>query len=453
MNLKKLLLLFLCFAVIFPLVIPNALAETSPPIAQGKTKKHTYIYWGKDEAFPTIASLSSGEIIDIYEYDSKWVLTKHKTWVTYNGETSIREFYGYVKRADIVCEPPLKGEKSQNAETGPGKRKGRPPKKIQPEAPTETPPEEETPQPDEPTPPIPIEDLMEYDWIIRTPGVCSQTIDFGDGAKFKAQFSLMAIKFGGYTASSLPVFNDGHHNPYVGYVSFSLNQSMQELVDEMGLDIFKGTGGISIESFNSDARFHIDSQTDNGTKAIITINTLATSTLNPQIMDEYWGLVVGGELFQSTQVMPLDIKLEPSGSGYRMVLLNMRPGGGDLKFPAMLEKFPLSDIDKAERERIQKEKDEEARRKAREAQKKALEELKKKLDEEFEDESNFPTEEGKVKIDNWPKVVPLVPEVDKSTDWPKVVPLVPEDDNKGKIKVVPLTGGGTSEEVEFFPGD
>lgn len=435
-NHKKLLLLIICFAVVFPLAIPNALAETSPPIAQGKIKRHTYIYWGKDEAFPTIAWLNSGEMIDIYEYDSKWVLTKHQTWVTYNGETTIREFYGYVKRADVVCEPPLKGEKSPKAETGPGKRKGRPPRKRQPGDPPETPPEEETPQPEDPTPPITTEDLMEYDWIIRTPGVCKQTIDLGDGAKFKAQFSLMAIKFGGYTASSLPVFNDGNHNPYVGYASFSLNQSMGELVDELDLDFLTGTGGISIESFNSDARFHIDSQTDNGTKTIITIDMLATSTLNPQIMDEFWGLIVGGEMYQSTQVMPLDIKLEPSGSGYRMVLINMRPGGGDLKFPAMLEKFPLSDIDKAERDRLKKEKDEEARRKARELQKKALEDLKKKLKEEFEDESSFPDEEGEVKTD----------------DLPKVVPLVPKDDND-KVSVAPLTGGGTSEEVDFFPGD
>jgi hypothetical protein len=464
LNFKKLLVLIICFAVVFTTHIPHALAETSPPIAQGKTKKYTYIYWGKSEAYPTIVSLSSGEAIDIYEYDSEWVMTKYKTWVTYNGRHTIQEFYGYVMRKDVICNPPLKGEKSKKAETGPGKRKGRPPKRKKPgdtSTPGETTPEEATPQPDKPDPPITIEDLMEYDWIIRTPGVCKQIINLGDGVKFKAQFSLMAMKFGGYTASSLPVFNDGKHNSYVGYASFSLDQKMKDVLDEKNLDFLEGLGGISIDSYNSDARFYLDSQTDDGTKAIITINMIATSALNPQIIDEYMGITVGGDMFEMTQNMPLDIRIEPSGSGYQMVLLNMKPGGGDLKFPAMLEKFPLSDIDKAERERAKKEKEEEALRRAKELQKKAIEDWKKELREKFDDESDDPTKEGEVKTDDSITIAPLVPpeDGDSSSDRPAVVPLVPSedgdnsDDSSVVVSVAPLTGGGTSEEVDYFPDE
>ncbi len=256
--------------------------------------------------------------------------------------------------------------------------------------------EPDTTEPATPVPSIPVEDLMEYDWIIRTPGVCEQVFVFEGGVKFTAQFSLMAIKFGGYTGSSLPVYNDGDHNPYVGYVSFSLKQSMKGITNQIGIEHLQGTGGISLDAFNSDARFYVDSPADDGTRTIITIETLSNAVVDPTIHDYYQDLVVGVEFLNTSMPMPLDIRIEPAGEGYQLVLLNMKPGGGDIRFPAMLEKIPLSDIDKAERERIKKEQDEEALRKARELQKKVLEDWKKELSEKLENESDDPSREGDV---------------------------------------------------------
>lgn len=164
----------------------------------------------------------------------------------------------------------------------------------------------------------------------------------------------MAIKFGGYTGSSLPVYNDGDHNPYVGYVSFSLKQSMKGITNQIGIEHLQGTGGISLDAFNSDARFYVDSPADDGTRTIITIETLSNAVVDPTIHDYYQDLVVGVEFLNTSMPMPLDIRIEPAGEGYQLVLLNMKPGGGDIRFPAMLEKIPLSDIDKAERERIKR---------------------------------------------------------------------------------------------------
>lgn len=466
MKTRKLLLFVLIIALAFTVHIPSSMAEATPPIAQGVTKKPVYVYWGKSEAYPIIGLLGANEEIDIYEYDKTWVLTKYESWVTYNGTTVANGFYGYLKRKDVTCDPPLEGDQSDKADTGPGKRKKRPPKRNNPgvsvsPAPTTA----GTPVPASPNPTATVEDLMEYDWLIRTPGVCSQTIDVGDNMKYKAQFSLMAFKFGGYSASSLPVFNDGNHNDYCGYCSFNLEQKTQDVLNDHNLSFLQGLGGVSIDAFTNNGRFFIDSQTDNGTRAIFTLNMMATSTINPQINDEYMGISVGGEMFNSTQMQPLDMRLEPSAGGYQLVLLNMKPGGGDLKFPAMLEKFPLSDIDKAERERLKKEGEERMRQQSKELLDKILEDWRNRLKTKFDDESNLPKEDGEVATEEDPPVVPSDPSDNDTAPGKDQAPVpngsadsedVPPEEGAtsgGSHTLAPLTGGGTSENVDFFPGD
>ena len=192
---------------------------------------------------------------------------------------------------------------------------------------------------------------------------------------------------------------------------------------------------------------------------------MAPSTINPQINDEYMGISVGGEIFNSTQMQPLDMRLEPSAGGYQLVLLNMKPGGGDLKFPAMLEKFPLSDIDKAERERLKKEGEERMRQQSKELLDKILEDWRNRLKTKFDDESNLPKEDGEVATEEDPPVVPSDPSDNDTAPGKDQAPVpngsadsedVPPEEGAtsgGSHTLAPLTGGGTSENVDFFPGD
>ncbi len=449
MKTKRILSLITCIMLSFVLCLPSSLAEdtgTSPPIAKGKMKTASKVYWGKNEIFPTIGTLYMNEEIDIYEYDKDWVLTLYDTYITYNNSTVSHSFYGYVKREDVLCEPPLKGEKSKKAETGPGKRKGKKPKKPSPGgSATPEPTGDATTKPDEPeSSETATEDLMEYDWIIRTPGVCQLTVDLGEGMRYVCRFGLYAMKFGGYSASSLPVYNDGVSNPYVGYVSLSMKQKMQDMLDGSNLDFLKGFGGTSIDAVNHNARFKIDSQADNGTNTIISIMTNTTSVLDPKIIDDNMNIEAGGEMFRDERVAPLDLKLVGSGGEYKLLVLNMRPGGGDLSFPSMLEKFPLDDITKAERERKQKELQEEQRRKAKEEQEKALKEWEEKMKEGMEKELD---EESKKGEETEIEIVPLEP-----INTPEIVPLEPINTPE-IVSLTPLTTGGTPEEPDFFPGE
>ncbi len=299
---------------------------------------------------------------------------------------------------------------------------------------------------------------MEYDWIIRTPGVC-QTVVMIDGFKYVCRFNLMAMKFGGYTPSSEAVYNDGIQNPYVGYVTLTIKNNISEFVAENNLEHMYGSGGLDIDAYNHNARFSIFSQKDEAISALISINCYAHVVLDPLFYNEY--LRAGGELYNDTVVKPLDIKLVPSGSSYEFVVLNMRPGGGDLRFPAMLEKVPLDDITKAERERLKKEQDAERQRKAREEQEKALKKQKAEAEKGMDDELG---KEGKNGERTDPNVAPGAPDDDdidlapldpnkENESEPELAPLVPSPTPEIELApLTPVTGGGTSEEVEFFPG-
>lgn len=465
MKLKKFLSTTLCLLTVFALAVTGVetvKAEASDPIATGKMKNVSNVYFGKSESFPTIGLVGLNQEIDIYEYDKNWVLTKCETSITQGTHTYGHSFYGYVKRSDVLFDPPLEGDESSKADTGPGKRKKKPPKRPGDTAP----PAQEEPdatKSDEGQKPeseeVKTEDMSEYDWIVRTPGVCQMTVDMGDGAKFVCRFSLYAMKFGGYTASSLPVFNDGDKNPYVGYVSFSMKQNMQDFLGANNLGFLEGLGDVDIQAYNNNARFSIDSQTDSGTNAIISIMTNRISILNPQINDNKMGIKIGGEVFRDQSTAPLDMKLIGDGGGYKIALLHMKPGGGDLIFPAMLEKFPLSDIEKAERKRLEEEmtekQREEQRARAKEEQERAMEEWRKRINEGMEEELDKESQEGEesMTFDLPPLVDPAgggttTPTSESTTD--ERIPLAPLVDPPFP-PLVPLTGGGTPEEVGFFP--
>jgi len=483
-RLKKLVIALICITLVLSAYTPGSSADTYGPITTGEVKRAANVYWGKGEYFPVIGELQAGEVIDIYEYDSDWVLTRYAAAITYGGETGLYEFYGYVKRSDVDFDTPLmQSTQIDTGRTKPGKRQENPSplpgvsgRKSSKGNETEPRGSDSPEEPENPNPAIPVEDLTEYDWIIRTPGACKKDFYFEEGqVRFTVQFDMMVIKFGGYTASSLPVYNDGNHNPYVGYVSFSMKQDMAETISYVGIEHLQGSGGIDLNAFNGDARFFIDSPADDGTRAIFTIDTIAAGTVDPTVRDYDMGIEIGGELFNSSMKMPLDIRLEPSGEGYRLVVLNMKPGGGNVDFPAMLEKIPLSDIEKAERERIQKEKNEELLRKAQELWRKVKKSIQDDLREELENESGDSGQGGSNQSGgteppgDYPSIPPLVPRNDGGSggsgadDYPSVAPLVPRNDGGSEgsgaddyPSVAPLvpgprTGGGTNEEPDFFP--
>jgi len=455
MRQKKYLNAILCLFTALALTMTGVIADkdkASSPVAKGKMRTVSYVYSGKGEGFPVMGLLGSDQEIDIYEYDKKWVLTKCDTYVSQGNHTYGHSFYGYVLRKQVLCEPPLEGDESPKADTGPGKRKRKAPRKPGvpvtpvPNEPGPTKPEEaQKPEPTE----IPTEELAEYDWIIRTPGVCQTTVDMGEGAKFVCRFAFYAMKFGGYTSSSLPIYNDGGMNPYVGYISFCMKQNMQEYLGKNNLGFLEGLGGVSIEAYNNNARFNIDSQADNGTGSIISIITNRNAVLNPQINDKNMGIKLGGDMFRDQSSAPLDIKLVGTEGSYEVALLNMKPGGGDLSFPIMLEKFPLDDIVKAERERLEKEleekQQEEQRQKAREEQEKAVEEWRRKINEDMEEPLEGEEGDGSG--------------IGPGEDQAELAPLVPEQSNESggigtgdnQIELAPLTEGGAGEEAAFFP--
>lgn len=489
LEIKKLVIALICITLALTAYPTGSLADTTEPVTRGKVKRTTNVYWGKGEAFPVLGTLRAGSEMDIYEYDDDWVFTRYETAITCQGETDLYEFYGYVKRSDVDLDTSLmQSTQIDTGRTRPGKRQGNPPplpgasgRKSSKGNETEPPGSDSPEEPENPKPTIPVEDLTEYDWIIRTPGACKKDFYFEEGqVRFRVQFDMMVIKFGGYTASSLPVYNDGDHNPYVGYVSYSIKQSMGEAISHVGIEHLQGFGGIDLNAFNGDARFFIDSPADDGTRAIFTIDTIATGTVDPTIRDYYMGIEIGGELFSSSMKMPLDIRLEPSGEGYRLVVLNMKPGGGDVDFPAMLEKIPLSDIEKAERERIQKERNDELRRKANELWRKVKKSIQDDLREELENDSGDTGQGGDIPVgnnqsggteppDDYPSIPPLVPREDGGSsgsgtdDYPSVAPLVPREDggsggsgaddypSVAPLVPGPRTGGGTYEEPDFFP--
>jgi len=390
--------------------------DPTPPIAKGTINKVTNIYWGKGELFPVLGLVGPGKVLDVYEYDKTWVLVLYDTYITVGYSTQAHSFYGYVKRTDITCEPELEGDKSASANTGPGKRKGKKPKPkptTEPDtSPGTSPSATATPTPS-PTE-KPEENDEEMDWIIRTPGMCKISVNAGDGIIFKVSFALMAQKFGGYAASSDPVYNNNVHNPYAATGFFSMVTTMQDMLENMGVSGFlSGSGGISIIAEAPGSKFYIDTGSDDFALVNFTINMNANANANPKITGETGSGDVRGEVsMTSNSSMPLPVQLIKAGSGYKFILKGMRPGGGDLEFPAVLEKT-FHDPNREAKEA-------DARRKrAEELRKKLLEKMKKQIQEEWK-ENETAAEGEKSSTD------PLTVTGDNGEEIP-LAPLEPDD--------------------------
>lgn len=390
-------------------ILPPALGEASPPISSGTVNKTTNIYWGKGEQFPILATVYAGAKLDAYEYDANWVLVLYKTYVTYMGKYTEQSFYGYIRRSDIDCEPPLEGEASPKADTGPGKKKGKRPKPLpnkQPAEPTPGP----TKAPEGTKEPMPTVEQMEeeFDWIIRTNGLQTQEVK-ADGMTISCSFSLMAQKAGGTAASSDPAFNHGMHTPYAATAFYSMKLATQKALEELGLSMLTGTGGIDISMKASGAAFFLDTGAENF--------ALVSFTL-PMQTDGSFGVSVSGEMGSGTIKgdtgttslsggSSLSIQLRKSGGGYKFVLVGLKPGGGNLEFPAVLEKT-FADPDRFDKEAAAAD----ARRKKAEAERdKWLEDMKKKAEEAAD--ATEPTQDP---------LAPLVP-----TEEP-LAPLTPTED-------------------------
>lgn len=340
---KKLIAFVAALVLVLPAALSGAaLASAMPasaPIAKGTINKVTYLYWGKSEVYPTLALVGPGEKFDVYEYDKNWVMVLYDTTVSQNGVVKDQSFYCYVKRADITCDPKLTGDSSPAADTGPGKRPGKKPAPsaspgATAEATAETSPETTAEATEEPA--STVEQQDEYDWIIRTPGLCNVTVHVQD-MDFTCSFALMAQKIGGTAPSSDPAYNHNMHSPYAAIACFGMVASTQNLVSNIGMSQYwSGSGGIEVVGQANAASFYIDTTSDDFALVNFTINLDATATLDPKITDGK--ITVDAGTTTVNQTFPLPVQLKKMGAGYKFVLPGMKPGGGDLEFPAVLEK-------------------------------------------------------------------------------------------------------------------
>lgn len=431
---KRLIALCIIVLMIFQLSLVTASAgedEATPPIARGTINKVTNIYWGKGVMFPVLGLVGPGRELDVYEYDKTWVLVLYETYITVGYSLQAHSFYGYVKRTDITCDPELEGDKSPPANTGPGKRKGKKPKAKPPEQSDDS---SDNP-PDNTTAPTtstaqetePPEDDEELDWIIRTPGMCKITVSNSDGFVFKVSFALMAQKFGGYAASSDPIYNNNKRNPYAATAFFSVVADMQDMLESMGVSgLLSGSGGATIIAEAPGARFYIDTGSDDFALVNFTINMNATSTANPKVTGDTGGGDVTGEVsMTANSSISLPVQLTKSGSGYMFILKGMKPGGGDLEFPAVLEK--------AFHDPNREAKEADARReRAEELRKKVLKEMKEQTQKEWSENEDAgegeksSTEPLTVTGDNGEEI-PLAPLLPSEED--PLAPLVPSEDD------------------------
>lgn len=413
---------------------PAAKRPNSDPIAEGTINKVTYIYWGKGEMFPVLALVGPGKKLDVYEYDKNWVMVLYDTWVSQGYSGSAQSFYGYVKRADITCDPELTGDESAKADTGPGKRKGKKPK-PQPTAGASaepTAPQESAGESAEPEPTVETVDDEEYDWIIRTPGMCNVTIQYQQ-ATITCSFALMAQKAGGTAPSSDPAFNHGMHTPYAAMGAYSMVAPMQSIIENMGeaSQFLQGSGGVEIIAQTAGAQFFLDTGAMDPALVNFTINMDAVATLNPKVTD---GNITGQ--YEQTINMPytLPVQLKKAGGGYKFVLVGMKPGGGNLEFPAVLEKA-FADPDRWDKEAKNADK---RREEAEKLRKKMLEKLKKQMQDEYKKQ-----QEDKTKADS-ESTDPMTVPGENGEDIP-LAPLVTEDPLAPLVTVEPLATLGTVE--------
>jgi hypothetical protein len=371
---KKAMVLILAFFIMSGIPLP-ALCEATPPISSGTVNKTTIIYWGKGEQFPILATVNAGEKLDVYEYDANWVLVLYKTYVTSGGEFSEHSFYGYIKRSDITCDPPLSGDASARADTGPGKKKGKRPKPIatsQPAEPTPAPTKAptQTEQPD-----VTVEPMEEFDWIIRTEGLQVKDTRGYSNILVTCSFSLMAQKAGGSAASSDPAFNGGMHVPYAAMAFLSLKWSAQETLTDFGVNDVTGTGGLDMNLQASGVAFYLDTGVEDF--ALVGFSLPMRGSIGGAV-------TVTGEAGSAHREVPVEtlnvsinIQLKKSGAGYQLALSGLPAGVNGVEFPAILEKT-FADPDRFDKEAAEAD----ARRKKAEAERdKWLEEQKQKAEE------------------------------------------------------------------------
>lgn len=473
---KKLLVLILSVFLILQ-SIPIIASEDqykdsaySDPISAGTINTVTYVRWGRSELFAAMGLVGPGTKMDVYEYDKEWVMVLYDTYIQQGYTTYAHSFYGFVKRSDITCDPELEGDKSAKAETGPGKRKGKKPKtpkktKESAEDETTLPEDTKSEEPEdeedvkdasenEPDSTVEISD-EEYDWIIRTPGMCNVTIPFKE-AIFTCSFALMAQKAGGLGPSSDPAFNHGMHTPYAATAFFGMVAPMQDMLDNMGAGGFlSGSGGIKITGQAGGSTFYIDTASLDPALVNFSVKLMATSTLDPKITDG--NITTNIAPISTTQEFPLPVQLKKTGKGYKFILPGMKPGGGDLEFPAVLEKT-FSDPDKWEK--AAKEADrrrKEAERRRKEMQKQMEQQMKEELAQKEKEKDQNPSEKTDLLTDengNPIPLAPLVPSEDTDTtgnsgsdsDDIDLAPLVPAEDT-GKSG----SSGGDSDDIDLAP--
>ncbi len=371
--------------------------EPSPPISSGKVNKFTNIYWGKGEQFPVLAEVYPPEALDVYEYDKTWVLVTYDMMVkTWNDIENV-SFYGYIKRSDITCDPELMGDESaEKAVTSSGKRKGKKPKtntsSASPGATTE--PKETPAASEEPKPTIPVEELEEFDWIIRTDGIQHKTVEY-DMNKIRYSFSLMAQKFGGVAASSDPLFNNNVHNPYAAIGFFSMEADMQDVIENMGLaTLWEGSGGVNITGKAPCTKIYLDTKSDDPSLVNfeMNLNFVSQGEFDPKAFSLDNNYKVATEGSSTSSNMPLKMQLKKSGGGYKLIIVGILPDGSNLEVPAILEKA-MNDPDKYDKEA----KDADDRRKAAEAE--YDEYIKAKMQEKLDAQKQQEAEEAAAKAE------------------------------------------------------
>ena len=407
-----------------------ALGEATPPLSSGIVNKFSTIYWGKGEQFPVLATVSAGTRLDVYEYDAVWVLVLYKTYKNYQGQFSEQSFYGYLKRADIDCEPKLEGEASAKADTGPGKKKGKHPK------PNTSPPVQPTPgtteaPADTEQPEVTVEPMDEFDWIIRTNGLQTQRV-IVDGITIACSFSLMAQKEGGTAPSSDPAFNHGMHTPYAATAFYSMKMAMSDVLNDLGLSFLTGQGGFDITMQAAGASFYIDTGAEDFALVNFTLPMQTIGTLDPSIKGETGSGSVRAAVDPTTLSgeSSISVQLRKSGGGYRFMLIGLKPGGGNLEYPAMLEKT-FADPDRYDKEAAQAD----ARRKKAEAERDRMqEEMKRKAEEEAKATPEETPELAPLTPITPEPLAPLVPE-----ETPELAPLTPVTTNPDLAPLAPLT--------------
>ena len=399
---KKLMTLALGFLLLTGAALPVS-GEATPPLSSGIVNKTTEIYWGKGPQFPLLATVFAGTRLDVYEYDADWVLVLYETYGSYLGDFTEMSFYGYMSRDDIDCDPPLEGNASPKADTGPGKKKGKRPKPLpskQPAEPTPGP----TKMPEGTKEPLPTVELMdEYDWILRTNGLQTQKVETM-GMTVSCSFALMAQKAGGTAPSSDPTFNRGIRTPYAATAFYSMKLATQNALEDLGLSMLTGTGGIDISMQASGASFYLDTGSENFTLVSFTLPMQTNGSFGISISGDMGSGTVKGDTGTNSLSggSSLSVQLRKSGGGYKFVLVGLRPGGGNLEFPAVLEKT-FADPDRFDQEAV---KADERRKKAEAERDRMMEEQKRKAEEEAK-----ATEDP---------LAPLVP-----VETPELAPLTP----------------------------